>query len=92
METVNERDTHSVGIKKREHLDVCGVREVVRFDEFEVVLKTVCGELTVEGRSLKVDVLDTDRGVVEVNGTLDALYYSDESEKRSAKLFSKHQR
>ena len=92
MDGKKELLSHDIRLLKREKLEIGGVNEVVSFDEVCVLLKTVCGELTIEGKNLKISVLDTEKGVVLLDGYVDALYYSNEqnTEKRGffGKLFS----
>ena len=80
---------HDCILKGRKHVDITGVKEVVSFDSSSVVLVTDCGELTLEGNEIKVGTLDTDRGVVAVDGKICALYYSDESKRGRTRLFGR---
>ena len=67
---------HSLSLLDRTHAEISGVVEVHSFDEEAVVLDTAGGELTLEGTGLRVGVLDLARGVVVVDGTVSALYYT----------------
>ena len=89
MNNANDKQTHNVEMTMRKHMDITGVGEVVSFDDTSIILKTVCGEMTVEGRDIKVGVLDTDRGVVSLDGRVDALYYSDTSDNERRGLFGR---
>ena len=73
----------------RKHLEVNGVTEVIRFDELTVVLQTVCGEMTVDGKNLKISVLDTDKGIVSLDGQVDSIYYSEETKEVKRRLFGR---
>ena len=68
---------HDVAIKGRKHIDITGVREVVSFDDISVVMVTEGGDMTVEGAELKIGVLDTERGVVAIDGKINAIFYDD---------------
>ena len=57
-------------------MEIEGVTEVISFDETSVILRTLCGEMSVEGSDMKIGTLDTDRGVVTLSGRVDAVYYS----------------
>ena len=70
---------HDVSIKGRMHVDVTGVREVVSFDDNAVELITTGGRMTIEGDGMRIGVLDTDRGVVAIDGKVLALFYGDEN-------------
>ncbi len=84
MNGQNERQSHEIRVGMRKEMNVTGVKEVLSFDESCVVLKSACGEMTVEGSDLRVGTLDTDRGVVSLCGRIDTIYYTDEhpTEKR----------
>ena len=47
------------------------------FDEHLVVLRTDCGEMTVEGEALHVGALDIDKGEIEITGRISAVCYTD---------------
>ena len=62
------------------------------FDDVSVLLLTDCGELNIEGKDLRIGVLDTEKGVVSIDGSVDAVYYSEDSQKRRGSLFGKRQK
>ena len=68
---------HDVAIKGRNHIDITGVREVLSFDDLSVSMVTVGGDMTVEGTDLKIGVLDTERGVVAIDGKINAVFYDE---------------
>ena len=80
MNGQNERLSHEIRVGQRKEMNVTGVKEVVSFDDGCVVLKSTCGEMTVEGSELRVVTLDTDRGVVSMHGRIDTIYYTEERE------------
>ena len=84
MNGQSERQSHEIRLGMRKEMSVTGVKEVLSFDESCVVLKSACGEVTVEGSDLRVGSLDTDRGVVMLSGRIDTVYYTDDrpAEKR----------
>ena len=89
MNLQNENKSHEIHIVQRKEMSVTGVREVVSFDESSVVLRSSCGEMTVEGSSLKVGALDTDRGLVTLEGRIDSVYYSEDNTEEKHGFFSK---
>ena len=86
---LQENKSHEIRIGQRKEMSVSGVKEVMSFDAESVVLRSVCGEMTVEGSGLKVGALDTDRGVVTLSGRIDALYYSADKSEEKHGFFSK---
>lgn len=67
---------HSCLLKDRAGVNLTGVREVVSFDENEVVMDTDLGLLTLKGKELHVSRLTVEQGEVDVEGTIDSLAYS----------------
>lgn len=80
------REAHRVIVEGRESMEVLGVSEVISFDDQAVLLKTACGDLSVEGASLHIRVLDPDRGLVTMDGRVDSInYYHSESSDKQGK-------
>lgn len=52
-----------------------GVTDVVSFDDLSVMLKTHCGDMTIEGKDLKITVLEIDAGIVVLSGTVSGVCY-----------------
>lgn len=71
--------SHSIQATERREITVHGVREVLSFDDANVRLVTTLGILNLEGRELRIHVLNTRDGVVAVTGTLCGLLYEDEA-------------
>lgn len=69
---------HSLWVAGREEVTVRGVVEVQSFDENTVCLVTTRGLLTLEGQGLRVTTLDTEGGVLSVNGLLYGAFYTDD--------------
>ena len=87
-----QKRKHDVILKSRKSLSIDGVEDVISFDEFQVVLITSCGEMTVEGAGLHISVLELDSGIVELDGNVEdlvknysgqhfAICYGDQSQK-----------
>ena len=89
MEIQKEKCQQVLQLTMRKQLEVNGIIDVIRFDDLSVVLQTVCGELTVEGSSLKMSVLDTEKGIVSLDGQVDSIYYSDDTKEVKKKFFGK---
>lgn len=67
---------HRLALDECAHAEVTGVREVVRFDESAVVLRTVKGILLLQGSELKLKTLAPDGGRVVVDGNVNSVAYS----------------
>ena len=75
---------HSLNLEERHRLTVTGVSEVLSFDESEVVMDTSLGLLTVEGEGLHVEKLSLDLGELSLEGSIQALCYSHDRQKRGS--------
>lgn len=68
---------HSIILEGRAKMAVSGVEEVESFDENEIVMQTVQGNLRVQGSDLHVDKLDLVSGELTVTGLVTALDYTE---------------
>ena len=68
---------HKLTLDERSRFEVTGVKEVVRFDENAVVLKTVKGVLVLRGEQLHLQTLAPEGGRVAVDGTVNSLVYEE---------------
>ena len=74
----NQKTEQEIRLISRKHLEVNGVKEVESFDDVNVTLRTLCGLLSIDGKELKIAVLDVDKGIVSLDGRIDTVYFSDE--------------
>lgn len=80
---------HDISIRGRGHMEICGVISVTSFDEESVCIETVMGDMVIEGDSLKVSNLDTDRGTVMLDGKINGLYYNTVSSESKKGFFGR---
>ena len=84
-----DKQEHTVKLDSRKHMDICGVKDVENFDDEGATLITVCGKLSVEGKNIKISILDVERGVVTIEGNIDALFYSTSSDTQKKSFMGK---
>ena len=72
-----ENKLHSLMIQNRQGAQLSGVLEVVRFDENEVLLETICGTLSIDGEGLHLSEWNAERGLALLEGRVDAVTYFD---------------
>lgn len=72
---VKKLSEHEFSVRGRKTMQICGVSEVISFDENSVVAGTACGEMTVEGSGLHIGALDIDRGFLSLDGDISGIYY-----------------
>ena len=75
MNGQNAEKRHSISSFDREGIKICGVSDVVSFDERGVALETTVGNMAVEGEGLHVTVLNITDGIVEIDGRINGIYY-----------------
>ena len=87
-----ENKLHNLTIQNRQGASLEGVLEVIRFDESEVLLETVCGTLSIDGEGLHLSEWNAERGLATLVGRVDAVTYFDkkqEDAKTHSGLFGK---
>lgn len=87
--SVPNKAVHDVILDKRERLSINGVKEIINFDENAVNLKTVCGDLSIEGENIHINILDIEKGELEMHGKINGLNYFDSGDGEKHSLLSK---
>ena len=82
---------HKMIFQNRQAGNLTGIRDVVSFNENQVVLDTDMGLLTIKGKELHINRLTLEKGEVDMDGTVDSLVYSsNESVRKSGEsLFNR---
>ena len=75
---------HACRLENRNAASLTGVREVVSFNENQVVVDTDMGLLTIKGKELHVSRLMVEKGELEIDGQVDSLAYSSNEAYRKA--------
>ena len=75
-------------IRNREEMDIDNVENVASFDEDYLVLNSKLGRITVEGRGLVIEELNSDNGKIRIRGTIDLVQFSGGSKKGKRGLFA----
>lgn len=73
-----KNSSHSVRIDDRSCITLCGIEEVISYDESSVIMQSCMGQLTLDGEELNIIKLNLDGGEVSVRGKLNALYYMEQ--------------
>ena len=79
------KNAHSLTLDGKKRLEVTGVKDVTRFDEWGAELATVLGSLAVDGSGLRLEAFDTERGFVLLTGEIRGLDYFDSDAEGSGK-------
>lgn len=73
---------HSLTMEARRKTALTGVKEVIAFDDGQVVLETDAGEITLTGQGMHVTRLMLTEGELTVEGLIDGIFYTDKKEKK----------
>lgn len=79
MEEKSTQGKHMLKLADRRDGRLTGVRDVVCFQETEIILLTEGGMLHIKGEELHVKRLDLEKQEVDLAGKIDSLIYSDGS-------------
>lgn len=79
---------HKIQVTSRNRANITGVNDVLSFDAGEILLATEQGILMIRGQELHVNRLTLEKGEVDVDGRIDSMTYSDETDYgKSAETF-----
>ena len=67
--------SHSLMLERQKGGTITGIREVISFDEKEILLHTEEGKLSIKGEALHVKHLDLETGKICLEGKIDSLAY-----------------
>ena len=76
-------------MENREILKLNGVLSIESFGEDYLVLDTELGELSVEGKNLKIESLIKENGDIYITGKINGIFYKEKNDEKSflRKLF-----
>ena len=77
LNNINKR-LHKMVINNRKNGSLTGVKDVIAFDEGEVILETDMGLLVIKGQGLHVKRLNLENGEVDLDGRMDSFFYSEQ--------------
>ena len=73
---------HGISLLEIKNLVITGVKKIENFDKEQFLLETVMGFIIVKGEDLELVKLDTLQGNVSIKGTVNALYYAEDINKK----------
>lgn len=77
------KENQTLVLTDRARAELTGVEEMLAYDESGIRMQTSLGQLALDGTGLNVVQLDLGRGVVSVEGHIDAVYYMEQKGRRS---------
>ena len=87
QQTSQSQNEHMLSLKNKSELALCGVEDVLEFDEAAITCRTTLGELVIEGSSLRILGFSVEKGELSIAGSITALLYEEKkTERKSAGL------
>jgi len=80
---------HNLSLENRNILTLTGITDVDSFDENSVVLYTQLGEVTIHGKDLHINSMNTDTGNLDIEGDIWSIIYGDKDKRKAAGFLSK---
>ena len=74
---LRETSAHCLSIENRRKMSLNGVTDVSGFNENTILLETAMGRLAIQGEQLHIGRIDLDLGLLELEGMISELSYSD---------------
>ena len=75
MDEKKSASLHRLMLERQKGGTITGIREVISFDEKEILLNTEEGILDIKGEALHVKHLDLESGEISLEGRIDSLSY-----------------
>lgn len=70
---------HIFHMENRKKLDITGVIKVMNFNEEQINLNTVMGQMIIKGRDMKINKLNVDNGDMCIEGEVVSINYVNKS-------------
>ncbi len=87
--TKQTESLHNLILENRKKLSIAGVEDVESFDEESISLYTDMGMLTVKGDGMHINKLSIDTGEVIIEGRIDSMVYSDNTQSGAGGFFGR---
>lgn len=70
-----------LALENRKKMSLDGVTEIISFNDEQILLKTVLGNMDIRGEELKMNKLDVQNGDVIISGNIGYIVYTTEEKK-----------
>ncbi len=85
-EKITQKRIHNLVIENRKKMTVSAVTDVDSFDEQMIVMYTDMGQLSIKGENLHINTLSVESGDIEIEGTIYALVYTNNTQNKGSFL------
>ncbi|WFD10501.1 sporulation protein YabP [Tepidibacter hydrothermalis] len=67
---------HLLNMKNREEMSLCGIEHIYSFNDTKIELRTVSGDVSIQGENLDMGKLSIEDGMVNIKGNINSIVYS----------------
>ena len=73
-----EENKHCITIDYKEKFTATGIKDILSFDEENIIAKTIEDILIIKGENLHISTLNLDKGLLVADGSVKSLSYESE--------------
>ncbi|WDC85473.1 sporulation protein YabP [Caloramator sp. mosi_1] len=84
-----KNQNHNLNMINRQKLDITGVLNVINFNEEQINLSTIMGNMLIKGKNMKINRLNVDNGDMCIEGEITAINYLNKQTNNSESIFKK---
>jgi len=88
-ENISEVRPQNLIIESRERLFISGVTDIESFDEEQVLVKTVLGDMIISGKGFNVKRLDVESGDLELTGYVVSITYREKQQRQKGGMLKR---
>ncbi|MDR0880511.1 MAG: YabP/YqfC family sporulation protein [Clostridioides sp.] len=66
----------NISMKDRSNLVISGVEHIYSFTDKKVEVRTVAGEMVIEGEEMDMSKLSLDENIINIDGTINSIVYA----------------
>ncbi len=85
----NNNFQHSLSLENRKKLIMTGIKDVESFDESKIEVYVQNVEVCISGTGLQISNLNVERGELAIDGLIDGIAYSDNTQNKNGGILSK---
>ncbi|MFW6270179.1 MAG: sporulation protein YabP [Bacillota bacterium] len=85
----SDQGKHNLTLKNRQRLKITGVKEVISYNEKNILLETIQGTLDIKGKNLKLKQLNLGNNKIKIKGQIKSMSYTSQKPQKGflEKLF-----
>lgn len=84
-----KNQNHNLNMINRQKLDITGVVNVINFNEEQINLSTIMGQMIIKGKNMKINRLNVDNGDMCIEGEIIGINYLNKQSNNSESIFKK---